>query len=278
MTNSPQQPPAGWYPDPAGSGGERFWDGVAWSQSTRDKAAPQPTPEAPQSGPTAGAPQHYGTPSAAQQHGQQPYGGQPQYGQQEYGQQPQQQYQPYGQPGYGGGYAAQPMGTRPAGFWWRFLGYLLDGIVIGVVNWILGSMLGLNQRATSLMERYFTDLLIWAENQNPEAPMPELSPEFTPLMLQMSVLGVVVWAIYRVLMYRFKAATLGMMATGTKLVPAADENAPLSWTTIIVRAIASPVLYSITLVNLINGLFAAFTPRKQTIADYIAKTLVLKIR
>ena len=48
MTNSPQQPPAGWYPDPAGSGGERFWDGVAWSQSTRDKAAPQPAPDAPE--------------------------------------------------------------------------------------------------------------------------------------------------------------------------------------------------------------------------------------
>ncbi len=42
MTHTPQ-PPAGWYPDPAGSDGERFWDGVAWSQATRDKPAPPPT-------------------------------------------------------------------------------------------------------------------------------------------------------------------------------------------------------------------------------------------
>lgn len=28
-------PPAGWYPDPAGSGGERYWDGQTWSNATR---------------------------------------------------------------------------------------------------------------------------------------------------------------------------------------------------------------------------------------------------
>ncbi|NHB85696.1 RDD family protein [Tessaracoccus sp. HDW20] len=51
MTNAPHQPPAGWYPDPAGSDGERYWDGIAWSQATRDKVAaevaPQPQPQVP---------------------------------------------------------------------------------------------------------------------------------------------------------------------------------------------------------------------------------------
>jgi hypothetical protein len=28
-------PPAGWYPDPAGSGGDRYWDGSAWTAHTR---------------------------------------------------------------------------------------------------------------------------------------------------------------------------------------------------------------------------------------------------
>lgn len=27
-----QEPSSGWYPDPAGSGDYRYWDGVAWSQ------------------------------------------------------------------------------------------------------------------------------------------------------------------------------------------------------------------------------------------------------
>ena len=28
-------PQAGWYPDPAGGGGERWWDGVGWTNHTR---------------------------------------------------------------------------------------------------------------------------------------------------------------------------------------------------------------------------------------------------
>ena len=31
----PPLPPAGWYPDPAGSGRQRWWDGKAWSEHLR---------------------------------------------------------------------------------------------------------------------------------------------------------------------------------------------------------------------------------------------------
>jgi len=50
MTNTPHQPPAGWYPDPAGSDGERYWDGIAWSQATRDKVVAAVDPEVPEHG------------------------------------------------------------------------------------------------------------------------------------------------------------------------------------------------------------------------------------
>lgn len=264
MTNTPQQPPAGWYPDPAGSGGERFWDGVAWSQSTRQKVAPQPTPT-----PSAGTPAGYGSPSPHVGQ-QQPYSG---YGQQPYAQN-------YGQQPYGAqqGYGSADSGRIPrlAGFWWRVLGYFIDGLVVGVVNWIVASAIGLNARMMRLIEQWLNDVIIWSENQS--GPAPELSPELTGIVWQVTMVQTVIWIIYRILMYRTKAATLGMMAVGTRLVPASDENATLSWGTIIVRAIASPVLYAITLVSLVNGIMAAFTARKQTLADMIAKTLVLKIR
>jgi hypothetical protein len=32
---SPVNPPAGWYPDPAGGFFERFWNGAAWTDQTR---------------------------------------------------------------------------------------------------------------------------------------------------------------------------------------------------------------------------------------------------
>src|SRR6476620_4302306 len=40
MTTPPT--PAGWYPDPDGSGGQRYWDGSAWTEH-RSPATPEPT-------------------------------------------------------------------------------------------------------------------------------------------------------------------------------------------------------------------------------------------
>ena len=89
------QAPAGWYPD--GQGGQRWWDGTAWTEHTMPAAQPGPGPAAP-SAPTQVAPQSSPPQSSppqsspAQQPGQQTpqYGQQPAYGQPGYGQQPQQ--------------------------------------------------------------------------------------------------------------------------------------------------------------------------------------------
>jgi uncharacterized protein YxjI len=49
-------PPPGWYPDPAGSGGSRWWDGQGWTDHVQ-QAAPPPPPPSP---PPAPAPPHGG--------------------------------------------------------------------------------------------------------------------------------------------------------------------------------------------------------------------------
>ncbi|HLH46543.1 MAG TPA: DUF4190 domain-containing protein, partial [Acidimicrobiales bacterium] len=53
------QAPAGWYPDPSGiAGGERYWDGRAWTSWTRPSPAwgPFAGPPAPGMPPSAGMP------------------------------------------------------------------------------------------------------------------------------------------------------------------------------------------------------------------------------
>ena len=46
MSPSAELPPAGWYPDPAGSNDERYWDGDSWSKVTRSTGGLHPqTPQ-----------------------------------------------------------------------------------------------------------------------------------------------------------------------------------------------------------------------------------------
>lgn len=40
---SQQKPPAGWYDDPSGSGGRRYWDGNGWTQRTQAGTTPSRT-------------------------------------------------------------------------------------------------------------------------------------------------------------------------------------------------------------------------------------------
>ncbi|WP_158600584.1 RDD family protein [Tessaracoccus antarcticus] len=93
MSFSAESPPPGWYPDPAGSGGERYWDGGNWSQVTR---------------PAGGL----GAPQAPQQAQPSPYGA-----------------TPASQGYYGAGVMRQPM---LAGFWWRVLAAILDNIILTI--------------------------------------------------------------------------------------------------------------------------------------------------
>jgi hypothetical protein len=55
--------PAGWYPDAERPGGERYWNGSAWTEDRRPAGQATPQYDAPQS---YGSPQPYGAPQGYQ--------------------------------------------------------------------------------------------------------------------------------------------------------------------------------------------------------------------
>ncbi|PPG32928.1 hypothetical protein C5C25_04670 [Rathayibacter sp. AY2B9] len=121
-------PRAGWYPDPAGSSRQRWWDGTGWTESLRDAPAATPTAPAesgsaqaaatpvPPTAPTPPAP-----PAERPAYGETSSGAATSYGQSASGRYPQQPssadpQQSYGQQGYGQqGAGQQPQPQQPSG-------------------------------------------------------------------------------------------------------------------------------------------------------------------
>ncbi|PPG23021.1 DUF2510 domain-containing protein [Rathayibacter toxicus] len=102
-------PRAGWYPDPAGSPRQRWWDGSGWTESLRDTPSAPPAPSAPGAMPPVPPPAAGPTPPVYAQNAGQPNS----YGHTTSGQYPQQPSYPqsgqqpvYQQP-FSGGHAEQ---------------------------------------------------------------------------------------------------------------------------------------------------------------------------
>lgn len=237
MTQTPQLPPAGWYPDPAGSEAERYWDGVAWSQATRDVPAPTSPP------PTyAQQPHAPGGPQA------------PNYG------------QPMHQPG-----------PRVAPFWWRVLGFVIDFIGIQFLVSAITAGIGLDAQVLGELNRWSRAISIYSETM--EGPMPMPAAALWVAVGYSALVGIAVFAVYRVLLLGTLSATLGQLAIGLRAVPAgAGPEAKLGWGRAVARGLAGALFYQHLFVGAINGIFAAFTGKRQTLSDMISKTQVLKIR
>jgi hypothetical protein len=65
-------PAAGWYPDPAGSGGTRWWNGSTWGEQVQPVAQPVPQPAAQPWGAASPPQQQWGAAAPQQQWGAAP--------------------------------------------------------------------------------------------------------------------------------------------------------------------------------------------------------------
>jgi uncharacterized RDD family membrane protein YckC len=185
--------------------------------------------------------------------GNDPYGNQqpPQYGQQQpYGQQPQYGQQPYGQmppppppPPYGGyGAPGVPTGTVQYATWiYRVGGYIVDGLVVAPFS-ILASILGRGDNGLNVLYFIFT------------------------------ILGFVVSGYNRWYQAGKTGQSWGKKAVGIRLVRE-DTGQPIGGWLAFGRDIAH---FVDGIICYIGFLFPLWDSKRQTLADKICKTIVIR--
>lgn len=176
------------------------------------------------------------------------------------------QYAPpaYGQPpvgyGYNAAYTGAPQWAAPypavayAGFWRRFLGYLIDGLVLGIAFvglMLVFGMLGLSAGMASEEAAAATVLAM------------------LPLFFAVTVLGG--WLYFALQESSTRQATLGKMAIGVKVTDM--EGNRLSFGRASGRYFAKLVTSLIPFG--IGWMLAGWTAKKQAIHDMLASTLVV---
>jgi len=133
-----------------------------------------------------------------------------------------------------------------AGFWMRFWAYILDIIVIGSINRIL----------------------VYPIFRLLDLPLKE-SSMFAPI----SIVTVVIFYAYFILMTKYFGQTLGKMIFGLKVISLKDQK--LNWMTIMFREwIGRFISGTILILYIVIG----FLPKKQGIHDLFADTTVIHER
>ncbi|NLE98268.1 MAG: DUF2510 domain-containing protein [Propionibacterium sp.] len=264
MTQTPQQPPAGWYPDPAGGNGERFWDGGAWSQSTRD---PKPEPVHPADpGParqTSAPPAPGHEPRPPSPHGSGP---QPQHPYAQHGPDPRLQM-------YGGKQIPVQGKYALAGFWRRVLGYIADWLLMTLLAMLLVG--DLQTRVSTAMSNYLAQQL--GTMIDPAIPPPTIPGALFADVAILAVVGVLLVAGYRVITVGLLNATLGQKLVGIRVARLGDEElGDVGWRAAILRGVFAGLLYET--IGVIAQISVLFTDRKQTVPDLLSKTVVVNTR
>ena len=211
---------------------------------------------------------------------QQPYGSgqQPGYGQQ----------QPYGQPGYESGqqppygqqpgYASQaqpsygyaePTDPTLAEWWQRLVAWLIDGILLGIVSWLVSFILritvGFGLVSFSMSNGGYSN-----------------STFLVTYILSALPYLIIPFLYYWLMQAKLNGQTLGKMVLKIRVVN--DDRTPLSLGDAALRALTYPVLAWFAtftciglLYYLLDGLWALWDkPNQQMLHDKMAKTLVIK--
>jgi uncharacterized RDD family membrane protein YckC len=144
--------------------------------------------------------------------------------------------------------------TRYAGFWIRFVAALIDGVLVGCANAIVGAVFG------------FGRLGMLPRGGDPMANLPIL----VGAMAKSIVIGAVLSWLYHAYMESSETqATLGKMVVGVKV---SDTNFQrISFGQATARHFSK---YISAMILMIGYIIAGFTAKKQALHDMIAGTVV----
>src|SRR3954447_5471935 len=191
-------------------------------------------------------------------------------------------------------YAAQvasgpttPDGVPLAGWWQRVGAFVIDSLVISVVNVIVTLPLQIS------MQRKMQALVARLDTTEPGR-----TPDFgrfvrdyldilLPLITWSALATLAGWAIYSALMLRFKGATLGKMVVGLQ-VRLRERPGQLPWSAIGLRILVQfgyllsavvPLLYlSLFWYPYLDCLWPLWDKKRQALHDKAARTNVVRIR
>ena len=152
-----------------------------------------------------------------------------------------------------------------AGFWWRFLAYIIDDIIIGFVNFIIlipmWAVLGFSIFKLSELSSF-----------NDEIPLGAVASLFGLIFFTALISIVITWLYFALMESSSKQGTLGKMALGIKVTDI--EGNRISFLRATGRYFGK-ILSGMIL--MIGYIMAGLTPKKQALHDMLANCLVMKV-
>jgi uncharacterized RDD family membrane protein YckC len=236
-----QTPAAGWYPDPDPAstdqpGRLRYWDGAAWTEQVQ-APAPQPMPY----------PETFGQPQAGYYS---PALGYPQVGY-------------YDVPNR----ETTPDGVPLAGWWWRVLALLLDGVILIPFYAIA---------AVPLLAARWDDISQWSDDMQYAADNNLSDPPLPWVFYVLIVATFCVSLLYQFLFLLWKQATPGKLITGLRVRLRDRPELPAG--AIGLRLLAGFLVGLCSIAALLDYLWPLWDDKRQALHDKMAKTNVVRVR
>jgi uncharacterized RDD family membrane protein YckC len=165
-----------------------------------------------------------------------------------------------------------------AGFWKRFLAYLIDSIILGFISMILlvpiWIIFGLSIFSLDGIDNYddFVNTAVNIQHYDDEFSIAIFSVLFLTIIAIAIFSTIISWLYFALMESSAKQATLGKMALGIKVTDMLGNRITFGRATgrYFSKILSGLILY-------IGYIMIAFTDKKQGLHDMIANTLVINI-